>query len=67
MNHYQACQLMQNPKYEKIVEGWLEGRSHQDPFISEQYTTDKLLRRLAGLLVSDSRRFNRLENLLEIS
>ena len=53
MTHFELEQLTINPKYQEVIDGWLEGRNNSDSFISEQYTTDKLIRRITGMIHHD--------------
>ena len=53
MTNYELQQLTNDPKYQEVVIGWLEGRDNSDPFISEQYTTNKLIRRITDMIHHD--------------
>jgi len=56
--------LIQNPKYLRLLKGWLEGKANTDSFISNQYTEEKLLRRIAACIAYDIRRIEKLDEVL---
>lgn len=56
MTEHELHHFIKHEKYNLAVEGLLAGKANPDPFISNQYTNDKLLRRIVTMLYSDIKR-----------